>query len=52
MESQNTLYVQQIGDLKRTIYELNNKIQALNQEHRFEIENVSRDMNDKHFAQV
>lgn len=52
MEAQNKRFVVQLGDLKRTVSEQTNKIQALNQEHHYDIENLMRDLNDKHFAEV
>jgi galactokinase len=37
-----------MADLKRTIYELNNRINSVNLEHKYEIENIHRDWSEKY----
>ena len=31
---------------------MGNKMQALTQEHLYEVENVTKDLNDQHFAEI
>lgn len=52
LDSQNRQLIQQIGDLKRTINELNHRTNSLTQEHRYEAENADREWSDKYHAML
>ena len=52
LDTQNRSLIQQIGDLKRTINELNHRTNSLTQEHRYEIENADREWSDKYHTML